>query len=355
MPRSNTQVWAFLPSCHLSTFFALFKLTARTNSRARPPVNKPKPNTRFLRNLVRETDSHNAALLAKEAADSKARLEQLATKGSRPNHDIRRRQLGNITAVLSANASMRRKNSDNHRTAWAPKDSPPGEDKHERSRRLRPEERYCDRAEHRSREVDGRNQEGEPPKYRSNRSHNHDSGRRRHGERHTDRDRDSQSRSRSPRRGTSGSSRRRERSPMRRPRNRELADEEQRISRPEDRRKRTSPPGDVSDPLEEIVGPLPPSKVQARGRGTTQASSGIDARFSETYDPALDLSAGDGEDGDDWDMVLDRVKWRQQGAERLRAAGFTDKEVEGWESGKKPEVRWAKSGEGREWDRGKDS
>lgn len=114
-------------------------------------------------------------------------------------------------------------------------------------------------------------------------------------------------------------------------------------------------PEDDSDPLEQIVGPLPPPKVQARGRGSTQASSGIDARFSETYNPALDLAAGDGEEGDDWDMVLDRVKWRQQGAERLRAAGFTDKEVEGWESGKKAEVRWAKSGEGREWDRGKDS
>lgn len=67
------------------------------------------------------------------------------------------------------------------------------------------------------------------------------------------------------------------------------------------------------------------------------------------------MSAADGEEGDDWDMVLDRVKWRQQGAERLRAAGFTDKDIEAWETGKKPEVRWAKSGEGREWDRGKDN
>ena len=112
---------------------------------------------------------------------------------------------------------------------------------------------------------------------------------------------------------------------------------------------------DDSDPLEEIVGPLPPPKVHARGRGATQASSGIDARFSDAYDPALDLSPADHEEGDDWDMMLDRVKWRQQGAERLRTAGFTDKDIEAWETGKKPEVRWAKSGEGRDWDRGKDN
>lgn len=359
MHHSNTQLSAFLPSCQQSMFFAIFKQSVKPNRCARPPVNKPKPNTRFLRNLVRETDSHNAALLAREAADSKARLEQLATKGSRPDHDIRRRQLGNITAVLSANASGKRKTSDNHRTARARKDSPHSETKHEWSRRRRHEELDHHRVGHRSREIRGRDDQKEGASAdRSHRSHDHHSNRRRHGERHIDRDRGSRSRSRSPRRGTSESLRRRERSPVRHPRpdrDRDVGDEEQEKTRPGHRRKRTPLPEHDSDPLEEIVGPLPPPNVQARGRGPTQASSGIDARFSETYDPALDLSAGDGDDGDDWDMVLDRLKWRQQGAERLRAAGFTDKEVEGWESGKKPEVRWAKSGEGREWDRGKDS
>ncbi|TKA55304.1 hypothetical protein B0A55_12298 [Friedmanniomyces simplex] len=37
----------------------------------------PKPNTRFLRNIIRETDSHNAALKAKEEEESRARLRDL--------------------------------------------------------------------------------------------------------------------------------------------------------------------------------------------------------------------------------------------------------------------------------------
>jgi hypothetical protein len=63
------------------------------------------------------------------------------------------------------------------------------------------------------------------------------------------------------------------------------------------------------------------------------------------------------------------MKWKEQGADRLRAAGFSEEEVKKWEnSGKKGRegagddgrltaadegVRWAKKGEGREWDRGK--
>lgn len=68
----------------------------------------------------------------------------------------------------------------------------------------------------------------------------------------------------------------------------------------------------------------------------------------------------DPDSGDDWDQALealkDRQKWKQQGAERLKAAGFTDEEVRKWETGgekSERDVRWAKEGEGREWDRGK--
>ena len=63
---------------------------------------------------------------------------------------------------------------------------------------------------------------------------------------------------------------------------------------------------------------------------------------------------------DDWDQALeglrDRQRWKQQGADRLRAAGFTQDEIDRWsKSGEKREddVRWAKPGEDREWDRGK--
>lgn len=66
---------------------------------------------------------------------------------------------------------------------------------------------------------------------------------------------------------------------------------------------------------------------------------------------------------DDWDNALealrDRAKWRQSGADRLRAAGFTDEEVKKWEKGgaagegREEDVKWRGRGEGREWDRGK--
>lgn len=70
---------------------------------------------------------------------------------------------------------------------------------------------------------------------------------------------------------------------------------------------------------------------------------------------------------DDWDMALealrDRAQWKQKGAERLRAAGFGEQVVEQWTKdpaftgtsteGRIEDVRWAKRGEGREWDRGK--
>ncbi|KAL8662477.1 MAG: hypothetical protein Q9168_008252 [Polycauliona sp. 1 TL-2023] len=43
----------------------------------RPTTNAPKPNTRFLKNIIKETDSHNAALRAKEVADARLRLRAI--------------------------------------------------------------------------------------------------------------------------------------------------------------------------------------------------------------------------------------------------------------------------------------
>ncbi|KZM19805.1 hypothetical protein ST47_g9117 [Ascochyta rabiei] len=46
------------------------------NSR-RSRAGAPKPNTNFLRHIIRQTDSHNAALLAKEAEESSSRLRKM--------------------------------------------------------------------------------------------------------------------------------------------------------------------------------------------------------------------------------------------------------------------------------------
>ena len=86
----------------------------------------------------------------------------------------------------------------------------------------------------------------------------------------------------------------------------------------------------------------------------------MDARFDPAYDPKTDVSLEPDGERDDWDMALealrDRAKWKAQGADRLKAAGFTDQEVQRWESGGEKgveDVRWRKKGESREWDRGK--
>lgn len=150
--------------------------------------------------------------------------------------------------------------------------------------------------------------------------------------------------------------------------------------------------GHESDPLEDLVGPLPRSDdggsepIRSRGRGAYRPNlSNIDTHFAPDYDPTLDVSLED--DGartsarptrrpvpglmtedDDWELALealrDRARWRQKGEERLREAGFNDSVVERWKNnaaftggdqvdGSVEDVKWSKKGEGREWDRGK--
>jgi len=86
---------------------------------------------------------------------------------------------------------------------------------------------------------------------------------------------------------------------------------------------------------------------------------GIESRFSSTYDPTMDVRPPtDVEDewGDAAEAFRDRLRWKQQGADRLKAAGFTDAQVKKWEKGEEPnedDVVWASKGQAREWDRGK--
>ncbi|KAL8698907.1 MAG: hypothetical protein Q9201_006307 [Fulgogasparrea decipioides] len=62
----------------------------------RPTTNAPKPNTRFLKNIIKETDNHNASLRAKEIADARARLRTInGDSGREEQHghwDTRRRR-----------------------------------------------------------------------------------------------------------------------------------------------------------------------------------------------------------------------------------------------------------------------
>ncbi|KAJ5251950.1 hypothetical protein N7489_002360 [Penicillium chrysogenum] len=148
--------------------------------------------------------------------------------------------------------------------------------------------------------------------------------------------------------------------------------------------------GDESDPLEDLVGPLPPRQdeapIRSRGRGAYKHNmSNIDAHFAPGYDPATDVHLDEdklhsiGQESsrrpvaglmtrdDDWDMAMealrDRERWRSKGEERLRTAGIDEAVIDKWKNntafagmdgeGKPEDVQWSKKGEGREWDRGK--
>ncbi len=351
------------------------------------PANKPKPNTRFLRNIIKDTDSHNAALLAKETAESRARLRSLASSermGRKPSRvgagDIRKRQLGDIAAILGGRGRVaKRKRTEaemdgkvlRYANTSSGIDEPQGKPKEELKAEVQK------KGERRKRTEDA-------PLYRvrhkRGRSASPDRGR--DGE---DRKKRYRSRSRSPIEKRDRESRYRHRSPRRK---RSLSPDGDRSREKTHRshRHRHSPsaksieykslkstpskdpepkPKETldydSDPLDDIIGPPPPpvTEVRTRGRGTMSHTSGIDSRFSASYDPATDVQL-DPDEENDWDQALealkDRQKWKQQGAERLRAAGFTDDEIRKWEKGgekREEDVTWAKKGESREWDRGK--
>ncbi|KAK2006054.1 hypothetical protein LZ32DRAFT_596203 [Colletotrichum eremochloae] len=242
------------------------------------PANMPKPNTRFLRHIIKDTNTHNKNLLAKEAAESRARLKDLEHAEEKERRrkagpqDIRRRQMGDIKAILGDR-----------------KDAP------------------------------GR------------------AGRAADKEKTQTKDEPSNSSSRSSRRAT------------RDPAGNDDASD--------------------SDPLDDFIGPAPPQQVRSRGRGAAAGTSGIDKRFEADYDPKADVEmAEDGAGAGDWDDAVeafrDRQKWRQNQEQRMRAAGYSDETIKKWREGgggggggehkDERDVRWAKAGEKREWDRGKE-
>lgn len=339
----------------------------------RQPASKPKPNTRFLRTIIKETDNHNAALLAKEAAESKARLEKLETREIRAGADIRKRQLGLIAAHLTGRPSKTRRTDGATEGRSSQEETSTNNASPKRQVHVRRHERTAARNADDS-DIDERS------RHRSHKRHRSRSGDRSERKRYHR----SSRRSRSPKEKEPRNRHRsphldRINSPHHRSRHAEDDDEpetgrhrhrtshiEKDVSRRTNQFSTERPAplhqlDEDSDPLEDIIGPRPPAKVEvrSRGRGIISAVSSIDSRFASNYDPALDVEIDPGEEND-WDQALeafrDRVKWKQQGADRLRAAGFTEDEIQKWEKGgekREEDVRWAKKGESREWDRGK--
>lgn len=257
----------------------------------------PKPNTRFLRNIIKGTTNHNRALLAKEAAESKARLtrlernEEIKRKRTNPTtKDIRNRHMGDIQAILGGGRRKRRDLDKGDTTAG-----------HSETR-----DRNGGRRKSKRSQVED-SEEDMMLKKPSSAKESHDEARKNRRSRrdsdpaqrswHTDHSSKNET---SPHKDTSSHDER-----SRSPRSRHRP--ERRRSRDAERRRhqyRSTAYGDLSPRLvnsntdgeskslqDYFIGPAPIPAI--RGRGAAGALSGIDRRFSASYDPKMDIQADD--------------------------------------------------------------
>ena len=349
-------------------------------NQTRATANAPKPNTRFLKNIIRETDSHNAALRAKEQEESRARLKKLRNSNGTSPHPSD--GYGRLTPEGDHRSKRRRVESENEGEYDRRRDHESRTDlrrvKEEGSRR---HHRRHDEHYHTDEDEDGRSRHHHR-RHRHHRSHRRRSTTRSRERRRKTKD-EGGTRSRNQSRSGSLSTQKERRPHRRRPsrrsdspgsqangtRNAAKSRKDKRTVFPETKndgstngKNYAASSASDSDPLEAIIGPPPPApapKIRSRGRGTFATSSAMDSHFSTNYDPSTDVQV-DLNEVDDWDMALeairDRQHWQKQGAERLKSAGFTEEEVQKWEKGgerREEDVRWKGRGEGREWDRGK--
>ncbi|OLN86079.1 hypothetical protein CCHL11_05305 [Colletotrichum chlorophyti] len=339
------------------------------------PANMPKPNTRFLRHIIRDTNTHNKNLLAKEAAESRARLKDLEHAEEKERRrkagpqDIRRRQMGDIKAILGERKERPSRGARSTEKSHE-KDDLSSRGRHRSQRRSESPERSGGRHRRSRRDESGSDREDRPrhkSDRRRSRSPDHKSRRHRHRSPLGGKDLMSRSRRTNKERGgdedthdlMSKSHRsRKERSRERRGEGISIKGRSRRTAEEHD-----SAEASDSDPLDDIIGPAPPPPVRSRGRGAASGSASIDKRFEADYDPKADVEMADDGHAGDWDDAVeafrDRQKWRQNQEQRMRAAGYSDEMIKKWKSGgeeqkNERDVRWAKAGEKREWDRGKE-
>ncbi|EEH07568.1 conserved hypothetical protein [Histoplasma capsulatum G186AR] len=426
----------------------------------RPSARVPKPNTRFLKNILRETDIHNASLKKKEEEEARGRMRALRHENGRSSGSKQERDLHNVNAAKRRRVEAtldqkyeredcsKRQNGKDEGNRHTSRDR-----ERERGREKRSDQRM------RGRRYDENSDDDDKPGRRT-------SSKSRHHKREDNRPHRippvaggmqnmlipqkstgqviilvnvaltvegavtvrrlkdlNESHDEHPRTGTDCTA-----TPLRdklpaanggkSPTHRQTSTHHGGPDSVSPSRKldtidpSDSDPGSDSDPLESLIGPLPPPAeneappLRSRGRGAYKNKSNIDAHFASGYDPLLDVQPDD-DDGDgygnttnpknhirrrpvaglaraeddDWDMALealrDRALWRRKGADRLREAGFDEGIIEKWASNRAfvgldggangvghrdigrdrdrdvEDVRWVKQGEKREWDRGK--
>lgn len=337
----------------------------------------PRPNTRFLRHVIKDTDSHNRALLAKEAAESRARLEDLESAEDRKRQrrkpdagNVRKRQIGDIQAILSgskrpkgdhepvggrkmpvsagrATGETRSRREDD--SSATDKRKAAGDELQAGDYRQRHRETNPSSKETASRKV----QERESRRKRNDElSSSAEKTRGHHDDRRSRRDR-----SRSPRRQRHDAGSRRERRSRRHSGNRRSRGEPE--ARSPGRRGSDADEDEISDPLEDLIGPAPPPRH--RGRGTIGGAADLDGRFSASYDPKTDRALHHDDDDEAWDDAVeayrDHQKLRRHQEERMREAGFAEDQIRkstlSSAKTEEPDVVWARAGETRAWDHGK--
>ncbi|GJC85587.1 hypothetical protein ColLi_08425 [Colletotrichum liriopes] len=345
------------------------------------PASMPKPNTRFLRHIIKDTNTHNKNLLAKEAAESRARLKDLEHAEEKERRrkagpqDIRRRQMGDIKAILGDRKERPSRSGRTEEKLHRKGESPPRRRQH-RERRSESPERGSSARHRRGRRdrSDSERDDGRRHKSDRRRSRSPDEKSRRHRHRSPLGGRDSAPRPHRSDRERGGDETahdlilRSQRSRKERSRERPQGgfsikgSSSRRTTQEQD----SATAASDSDPLDDFIGPAPPQQVRSRGRGAASGASGIDKRFEADYDPKVDVEmADDGAGAENWDDAVeafrDRQKWRQNQEQRMRAAGYSDEMIKKWREGgaggeqkDERDVRWAKAGEKREWDRGKE-
>ena len=113
------------------------KLPSLMKKIRRPTSKAPRPNTRFLKNIIRETDNHNAALRAKEAEEARARARKLRA-GNRKETELEpqdgRRHKSHYDTKNEKPSKRRRVNSSDDDYALRAKEA---EEARARARKLR--------------------------------------------------------------------------------------------------------------------------------------------------------------------------------------------------------------------------
>ncbi|KAI1212822.1 uncharacterized protein F4807DRAFT_414709 [Annulohypoxylon truncatum] len=320
------------------------------------PANQPKPNTRFLNNIIRGTNHHNRALQAKENAESQAKLRDLEVAEEKKRHeeerklrkakpgpgDTRKRMLGDIAAILGGSPKKRRTEKAGRSATSASNASGSVESGDgTRSSHRRHKNLVMKDGVDVKKEKGRRDRLAERPRA-SRRGHHQDESQE-----------DGPSSPTIPKRKHQGFSSRRQ------------SHRNSIVAKRSEHQSSSSGDSSDSDSSEETIGPVPAKAptVRRRGRGANAATSGIDDRFAPDYDPREDVtpeSEDQRKEDDEWDHAVeafrDRQKWNQQGAERLRSAGFTEEQVDKWKKGdqkNEADVQWTTAGGLREWDRGK--